>query len=232
MSPILAVSLLGSSLAVENRSSINLLISQPISGGFLTGLVLGTPAEGFFIGALFQMMFLGYVRVRGQRIPDLPVGAVTGTALYVLTYRGLGGDPAFEGLVLFWSLFIAILVSGFGGAVYKGWETASWHLYTLARDSVKQGRPGSASALHLSTLLFHFLYGFLILLIVITAGRSFIMAVATSVRGATTGSLDMLSCLVPFIGIGFLLRLHFTTGRIFWFGAGFLASYVFFIVRG
>jgi PTS system mannose-specific IIC component/PTS system mannose-specific IID component len=232
MSPILAVSLLGSSLAVENRSSINLLVSQPICSGFLTGLVLGAPTEGFFIGALFQMMFLGYVRIRGQRIPDLPVGAVTGAALYILTYRGLGGDPALEGLVLFWSLFIALLVSGLGGAVYKGWETGSWHLYTLARDSVSRGQTERASALHLSTLLLHFLYGFLILLIVLSAGRSFIMTVATSVRGTETGSLDMLSSLVPFIGIGFLLRLHFSTGRVFWFGAGFLVSYVFFIVRG
>lgn len=219
-------------MALENRSSLGLLLSQPISGGVLTGLVLGAPGEGLFIGALLQMIFLGFVSVRGLRIPDIPVGAVAGAALYILSGRALGGDPSLEGFMLFWAILTALFVSGLGGSIYKGWETVSWRLFELAGDYIREGKMGRASAVHLSTLLFHFLYAFVVLLIGVPLCRMLVVFVASRLHAEATGPLGLLLYVLPLIGAGRLMQLHMATRRIFWFGAGFLASYVFLIVRG
>lgn len=232
MSSLLAASALGGLLALDNRGSLRFMISQPICGGLLTGLVLGAPYEGFMAGALFQMMFLGCVFVRGERIPDMPVGGVTAAALYVLVNRKLGGDPAVHGAILFWSLLLGIAVSWLGVFVYRLWRRWSVRFYDSAAGFAADGRPGRASAIHMSAVLFHFLYPFLVIAAVLALGRSLICFIVIKAGSASGGSISLLYVLVPFIGLGSLVRLHFIRTRVFWFGAGFLVSYVFLLARG
>ncbi len=232
MNQIVVTSLLGGVLAIDNRSSLRLMISQPLCGGFLTGLILGAPAEGFFAGAIFQMIFLGYVSLRGEHTLDLPLGGVVCAALYILTNRELGGHTAVDGIIFFWSFLLAIVVSGLGNYMYRLWDNLSWNLYGLALRFAKEGRIGLASAIHLSTLIFHFVFGFVVLVVAILGGRAFIVFAATKAPNVSVGSLDMLYILLPFIGVGSLVRLHFISARAFWFGAGFLVSYVFILFRG
>lgn len=232
MSSVLAVSVLGGFLALDHRGSLRFMISQPICGGLLAGLILGAPAEGFMAGSLLQMMFLGYVFVRGERVPDIPVGGVTAAALYILVNRKLGGDPSLHGTILFWSLLLGITVSWLGSLVYRLWERWSVRLYDSAAGYVAEGRPGYASAIHLSALIFHFLYPFLVLTVMLMLGRAFIYFITVSAGDVLGGSISMLHVLVPFIGLGSLVRLHFIRTRVFWFGAGFLVSYLFLLAKG
>jgi mannose/fructose/N-acetylgalactosamine-specific phosphotransferase system component IIC len=232
LNPILAASTLGGVLAVDNRSSLGLMISQPICGGLLTGLALGAPSEGMAAGALFQMLFLGFVPLRGERMADLPLGGVTAAALYIIAGRDTGGSPVDSGLVLFWSLFAAFMISALSRIGYELWERRSWSLSVAAMRFVDQGRLGSASAVHLSALLLHFIFGFLLLAVFLPVGRAFIAALLTRVGGESTGSLQLLYLMIPFIGLGHLVRMQLVKARAFWFGSGFLVFYVFFLVRG
>lgn len=232
MSPVLSVAILGGFLAVDFRSSLKLMISQPICGGLLTGMVLGSTMEGFVAGALFQMLFLGFVTVRGEKIPDLPVGGIAAAALYILSSRSLGNDIALKGIVMFWSFLVAIIVTGAGQYFYVLWEKSSTLLTGKAFDYVKEGKLRAASSIHLSILLLHFLYGFTALLILLPAGRLLIVFAAAKTGGFASGSFNAFSLLIPFIGTGSLIRLYRERSRAVWFAAGFLMTLLIVMVRG
>ena len=163
MNPVVAASILGGLLAVDYRSSLGLMVSQPICGGLLTGLVLGAPAEGMLAGGLIQMIFLGHVPVRGEQKPDLPTAGVTAAALYILVGRAVGDDPALGGSILFISLFTGMLAAVAGHYVYRWWERRATALAIAAARSAEAGRFRRISVIHLSTVALHFAYAFCVL---------------------------------------------------------------------
>ncbi len=224
MSPFLAVSLLGGFLALDLRSSIRIMISQPICSGLLVGLLLGSPSEGFFAGALFQTLFLGDVDLRGNGTLDLPVGGIAASAIYVLVLRGFSGDPSARGFVLLCSILSGIAAAGAGKAFYLWWEEASVPLIVSATRYIKEGRYRLVSAIHLSFLAVHFLYAFLFLLIVVPIGRYLISVSASHLPRFLGGRLEHLYLLLPLIGVGSLLRFYTGRSRVFLFGSGFLLT--------
>jgi len=230
MSAYLTVSLIGGVLALEHRSSLRLMLSQPICSGPIIGLALGSPGEGLLAGLMFQVMFLGYVHLRGERIPDIPLGGMTASALYILSMRRLGGG--YEGPVLLVSLLIGLMVSLGGYALYRAWQRKAWDVSALAMRYVMEGRERLAARLHVAVLAFHFALGFILLMIFVPAGVEVITRIAGR-TGETWGeSLEAVRYVVPFIGAGLLARLYFVRDRAFWFGAGFLVTYVFFLFKG
>lgn len=66
----------------ESRS-FNIGMSMPMLAGWFTGLVLGNPTTGLFIGGTLQLMTLGINTYGGTSIPNTTVGAIVGTALSI-----------------------------------------------------------------------------------------------------------------------------------------------------
>jgi mannose/fructose/N-acetylgalactosamine-specific phosphotransferase system component IIC len=228
---VLSVSLLAGALAAEDRSSLRLMVSQPMCGGLCAGLLLGSVRDGFLAGALLQMLFLGMVMVRGLRVPDLSVGGVSAAALYILTQRATGSDPAAKGLTLFVSLFAALGAALIGGAVHRLWERYSSFLAPWALRLAERGRFQIISALHFSTLAVHGIVGCAVVAGAVMAG----VPLAASVIGAAPAGLREplvpVSVLVPFVGAGSLLLLSGTRVRLFLFGAGFAIVLVIMLFR-
>jgi len=230
MGAYLAVSLIGGALTLENRSSLRLMLSQPICSGPILGLVLGAPAEGLLAGLMFQFMFLGYVHLRGECMPDIPVGGIAAAALYILSLRRLGG--AYGGTVLFLSLLVGLFVSLGGYALYRVWEHRAFGVSSLALRYAMEGRIRQAARLHMAGLLFHFAFGFVALALVVPAGVELVTALALRAGEGWNESLQSIRFMTPFIGAGLLARLYFVRERAFWFGAGFLVTYVLFLFGG
>lgn len=221
MSPVLSASLLAGALASENRSSLRLMVSQPLCGGFLTGLLLGNLRDGFLAGALLQMLFLGMITVRGMRMPDLTLGGVAGAAVYILAQRETSSDPGVKGLALFISLAVALGVAIIGSAVHRFWESRSFFLTRWATRAAAGGRFRLASALHFSTLAVHGIAGFAVVAGAVIAGVPLAAAVIGVVPRQSCEPLASLHVLLPFIGAGSLLALNVTKARVFLFCAGF-----------
>ncbi|MCK4538734.1 MAG: PTS sugar transporter subunit IIC [Candidatus Krumholzibacteria bacterium] len=232
MNPVFAVAIVGGVLAVDYRSSLRLMISQPICGGLITGIVLHAPAEGLLVGALMQMMFLGLVNIRGRTTPDLPVGGVVAAALYILISAESGGDHLLRGNVLFWSILTGVLVAGLGQYVYTVWERSSSGLTRAAFGYVREGKLRRASMIHLSILLVHFIYGALLIILLVPIGTIALAAVVELTSPVVGGSLAALTVILPFIGVGSLMRLYRSRSQVFWFTAGFLVTIMIVLVRG
>jgi mannose/fructose/N-acetylgalactosamine-specific phosphotransferase system component IIC len=221
MNPVLSASLLAGALALDNRSSLRLMISQPVCAGFLAGIVLGNPREGLLAGAVLQAMFLGMVPVRGIGMGDLALGGVAVSSLYILALRSATIDPAARGLVLLLSLAASLGVAAAGRSLYRFWETRS-HVFTRAAlEFAGKGRFALASALHFSTLAIHFAIGFAVTAAVVIAGVPAVVGIVGAVGGKWAEPLASLPVLLPFIGAGSLLALNFGRVRGFMFLAGF-----------
>jgi len=108
---ILLVALIGALANFDRRTSLRLMFSQPICTGFLTGIVMGLPMQGFMFGAILQMMILGVVSVRGSLVPEFEIGGVVGTALYLSALRFSAMDISVEGAIFFLAIAVTLLVS-------------------------------------------------------------------------------------------------------------------------
>lgn len=224
MTSILAASILGGFLAVEHRSSLRLMVSQPLVGGLLTGILLGAPLQGFIAGAFFQILFLGHIQMRGERSPDLPSGGVAAAALYILVSRDSGGAPPVDGDIMVWSMLIAILVAGLGMYFHAAWCSRSAGLADRALDHARGGRFREASSIHLSMLAVHFLYGFAVIFAALTAGRPLAAWAAGKPGLIDAGPPGLILLLIPFVGIGSILRIHLAKSHAFWLASGFLLT--------
>lgn len=66
-----------------------LQLSKPAISGFLAGIIMGDINTGLLVGATLQLMVLGVGTFGGSSIPDFGTGAIIGTALGVVSGKGI-----------------------------------------------------------------------------------------------------------------------------------------------
>jgi len=223
---ILLITLIGAFANLDRRTSLRLMFSQPISTGFLTGVVMGLPMEGFMFGAVLQMMVLGVVSVRGSLVPEFEIGGVVGTALYLYALKFSAMDISVKGAMFFLAIAVALLVSTILAFLYRVWERKSSILADYAVNLARRGEIGKVSAIHSMTILAHFLIGG-----VMTAVFLFVFTPVIEIMVGWHGldslrSLSSLEVFLPFIGVGFLVTFLNTRMKVFWFAVGFLITVV------
>jgi mannose/fructose/N-acetylgalactosamine-specific phosphotransferase system component IIC len=232
MSSLLVVSLLGGALITEEKSSVGLMLSSPICAGLLVGLVMGKPSEGFFAGALFQMIFMGYVPVRGERSMSVGAASIAGVAIYLLGCRTTGNDSSFQQDILFLSILMGVLISGTGDFCYITRENSFWSISRSATGHATAGNYSKASWWHMGGLFADFFSGFLFILATVALGRYVVSTAAGFMDSLSGNMMPSLKVLIPFIGVAALMRIHIFSSKVIWFGAGFIVTVVFFLIRG
>ncbi len=70
--PLLATSLLGALLAMDQTAWGQFLISRPLPAGLLLGLALGEPGAGACLGLLFELLWVRSIPI-GSHVPFLPL---------------------------------------------------------------------------------------------------------------------------------------------------------------
>ncbi len=232
MISLLAVSLVGGVLIAEDKSSLGLMLSAPICAGYLAGLVLGDPVRGFLAGALFQMIFIGYSPVRGEKLLSVKAASIAGVAIYLLGCRSAGNHSSLHPDILLISILLGVMISGVGDFCYISRENGFWSISgSIARNAVN-GKIRRASWFHRAGVLIDFFSGFLFLMVVVGAGHILVIQAAGFITDYTGDMMEGLRALIPFIAVAALLRLHIFTSRIVWFASGFVLTLLVFTVRG
>jgi PTS system mannose-specific IIC component len=232
MNPILSVSLLAGALTFEHKTGLRLLLSAPLCGGFLTGIILGAPTEGLLAGLMLQVLFLGSVGLRGRRAPDIQASGVLAASLYIMICKRMAGDASVEGMVLFWALLYTLAAARVQSIFYRWWERVLASPIGKGLDYAKRGSGAQAAAIHLALSSMHFVFGFALVLLFLPAGLMIIGFLSQSLEALSAGSIWVLPLMIPLIGAGSLLKLYLDRAHLFWFGAGFLLTAVFFIFGG
>ncbi|MGD2070574.1 MAG: PTS sugar transporter subunit IIC [Gemmatimonadota bacterium] len=155
----LVLSLVGGLLTVEGTSVGQFMISRPLVAGTLTGLLLGTPAAGFGMGALLEVYLLVSFPTGGARFPEAAPATV---AAVVASAPGTAGALAVAlAMALVWghvaglSTTLLRIVNGRLAAPEEGRRTPSrvvaGHLTALLLDLVR-GTVLTAAAIWTSRL--------------------------------------------------------------------------------
>ncbi len=232
MDPLLTASLLGGAFSFEYRTSIRLYLSAPLVSGWITGLLLGVPLHGLVAGLLMQLLFIGSVRLRGRPEADLPPAGVIASAAFIIVSRDTGRVATMDGLILFWSLLLGLTAAALGSIFYMQWEKFVSGLVARGLGLARKGRTRSAAAVHIGLSLVHFVWGLLIVLLVLLPGIPAVRYLSTRLDMMSAGSMGSFPFLVPLIAAGAILKLLRDRTRLFWFGAGFLIAAVFFLFGG
>lgn len=232
MSPLTAVTLLAGILNFEYRSSIRLMVSSPLCGGALTGLVLGAPAEGLLAGLMLQTLVLGAIRVRGRSEPALAPAGVLCAAVYIEASKAAAGIASIEGLVLFLSVLAGAAAAGIGGFLYRRWESVAAGPADRGLALAAGGKLGAAGLVHIALTLSHLAIGALLALVLYPAALAAVVLLAGRLETLAAGSTAAAAVMIPFAGAGSLLRLYIYRTHLFWFAAGFLVAAVFVLFGG
>jgi mannose/fructose/N-acetylgalactosamine-specific phosphotransferase system component IIC len=81
LGPVFATLLWGAWVAADATAFVQLLVSQPLIAGAVTGWLWQRPEIGLELGALLQLYACGVLPLGGRTPEDFPTGAVVGVAV-------------------------------------------------------------------------------------------------------------------------------------------------------
>jgi mannose/fructose/N-acetylgalactosamine-specific phosphotransferase system component IIC len=105
------LTILGSLIMLDKYAFGEFGISQPLITGTIIGGICGDIYTGIYLGAMFQLIFLGGLPIGRDIPPDGQTAGIIGTGSYFLL-RNLNAD----GHALFVAVLIALLAAIIGGA--------------------------------------------------------------------------------------------------------------------
>jgi len=164
------LALAGGIVGLDGTSFPQIMISRPVVAGALMGWVLGVPAEGAALGAIFELFHLGILPIGASRYPE----AGTAIVASVWAYAASGADPGTGFLMaiafgLFWER-----LTGASVVLLRRWNST---ILTLGEP---RATPGSIQGRHLLALAADF-------------GRSALVSVVGGLAGAS-----LVAILVPY----------------------------------
>ncbi len=168
-------------------------MDSPILAGWFTGLVLGNPAAGLYIGGTLQLMTLGVATYGGMSIPNTVIGAVIGTALSFSMDVQL-------------ALGIAIPVATFAIQLDVLRRYACVFLSNRADALIDKKEYDKAARMNLGGILVKGLAVTIPVLLVLVFGDAFAEGIMAAVPASFIAALKTSGGVMPVVGVVVLLR--------------------------
>jgi mannose/fructose/N-acetylgalactosamine-specific phosphotransferase system component IIC len=195
---ITGISLAIAIICLDQTAVGQVMISQPLVGGWLLGALLGVPMEGLAAGTLLQFLCLAEMTLGASIPPDRPLAALVGTALYLTSARPpLWTDAAFLGAVVVLYFPLAWLARSLDIGVRRinrRWTAA-------AASLIDDGRFGAAQMAALGGIPLFFVRAFVFSWIALWVLGS-LSAASPPWSSVFAGPLGIVARLVPFAGLG------------------------------
>ncbi|HDY87107.1 MAG TPA: hypothetical protein ENH82_03205 [bacterium] len=109
----LALLLMAGIVAMDTTSGPQVLVSEPIVSCSALGLLFGNPEMGLMLGIVFQLLWLGYLPLGGERSPDNNLAAFISSASLFSAARIF----SFEGIEIRAALIPIMLYGVFIGLI-------------------------------------------------------------------------------------------------------------------
>jgi mannose/fructose/N-acetylgalactosamine-specific phosphotransferase system component IIC len=110
----------GGLVAADTTAFLQLLVSQPIVAGFVTGVLWGRPEIGLEIGSILQLFACASLPLGGRTPEDFPAGTVVGVATAAALDHALPVASA-QGSPLAYGLLVAFVVA-LAGRSLTAWQ--------------------------------------------------------------------------------------------------------------
>ncbi len=220
VSLVFAVALLGGLVGLDRTAAGQIMVSQPLVAGPLTGWFLGDSVTGAVIGSVMELVWLLDLPV-GTFVPaDATVGTVAAVAIAVIG----GGGKASLDLIGFSILLTTVMVP----ITMMADEFVRKRNARLAEMAVAASGEDAACRLskaHLAGLVVFFLKAFLLCLLIIPAGLTAVVLFAPLPDRFHRG-MELFVKALPLLGAALILHKLSLSFMDRFFIAGFAATFL------
>ena len=152
----LAVSGLGGLVGLDATSFAQTMISRPLVAATITGVILGRPAEGLFLGSILELFALVILPVGAARYPESGTAAVAATAAY------MAATPLFSPAVVLLAVLFSLLWEHVGGLTVVWARRFNERLVVLDVDTAEPAFDRRLEQRHRLTLVIDFLRAYVV----------------------------------------------------------------------
>lgn len=168
---------------------------QPVTAGFVTGLILGDITTGLFIGGTLQLLSLGISNFGGASIPDYQTASIVATFITITT-----GQEASVGISI--GIPVALLMVQLD--VIR--NTIGIWMVHQAEAGAKKGNYGTITKMQMFGVFLTAATTGIPVALAVIFGPSLINTVLDYTPEWLTDGLTVAGGLLPAVGIGLLLR--------------------------
>ncbi|HUJ18293.1 MAG TPA: PTS sugar transporter subunit IIC [Nitrospirota bacterium] len=162
---ILLAAAAGGLIGLDRTAAGQVMISQPIVAGPVTGWLLGDPSAGFVIGALLELIWVLDMPV-GNFVPaDITVGTVSATAIAVI---GSGGQAPLD--LIGFSILLTTGMAPVSMITDQFIRKSNAALAESARAGADEDPACALSRSHIAGVAVFFLKSFVLVLLFVPAG--------------------------------------------------------------
>lgn len=187
------------------------LFGRPIVLSVFVGLVLGDIKQGIIIGAQLELIWMGIAGIGVSTPPDYVTGGVIGTAMAIISHRGIG-------VALTIAVPVAVLAANLGTLVRV---VNLWFSHKADKYAETANFKGINMMLFLPTILF-FLSTFIPTFLAMLLGASKINIIINAIPKVILEGLTVAGNLLPAVGFALLLDMLFSKKMFVFFFLGFL----------
>ena len=201
---------------LDERIFGSTLFGRPIFLSIFVGLILGDLKQGIIIGAQLELVWMGIAGIGAATPPDYVTGGVIGTALAIMSGKGIG-------IALAIAVPVAVLAQSLGVLV----RVINLYFSHKADEYAKNANfKGVALMLWIPAFLF-FLSTFVPTFLAMILGATKINIIVNAIPKVILDGLTVAGNLLPAVGFALLLDMLFSKKLMVFFFFGFLvASYL------
>jgi mannose/fructose/N-acetylgalactosamine-specific phosphotransferase system component IIC len=197
---IFGAALIGGLIGLDRTAVGQVMVSQPVVAGPLTGWILGDPAAGLVVGGVLELIWVLDLPV-GTFVPaDSTVAAVAATAI-----AAIGGGGRSDLAVIGFSLFLTTIMVPFTMFADHLMRTRNAQIPDLAMGRDRRPTESRVTRWHLAGIIAFFLKSFTLCLAFIPAG---IIVLSWFQRAPDPFPQAMVAFILflPFLGVASMAR--------------------------
>lgn len=193
---IVFLSLFIAALILENYGYGYWMISRPVIGGPILGLIMGDIQTGLIVGGSVELMFMGVLPIGGSVPPNAQIAGLIGTAFAIMS----GGKPEI-GIVL--AMPVGILAQFL---IMLAWNINIF-LTHKADKYIEAGDTKKIEQTHLMGLLVFFSIFFISTFAALKFGSEGVSKIVDSLPEWLNQGLKATSTILPAVGMAMLLKM-------------------------
>lgn len=183
-------------ILLENYGYGYWMISRPVVGGAIVGLLMGDLQTGLIVGGSVELMYMGVLPIGGSIPPNAHVAGMISTVFAISS-----GGNAEIGIAL--ALPIGILAQFLTMLIWN----INIFLMHLADKEIAEGNVRKVELIHMSGLITFFLAYFAATFLAVYFGSDFVQRVVDNIPNWLNLGLTVASGILPAVGMAMLLKM-------------------------
>ena len=203
---IVLLCLLGGLIALDTTAAFQILLSHPLVGCTLAGLVLRDVGMGLTVGILLELPWLLEIPVGGARFSEGNLGALIAAGVAILVNRVVERPE----IVMLLALVYGIVWAFFIGKSVQGTRKLNTYLAHRADGAALRGEHRRVSSYHLLAIVTQFLLGIGITALSVAFGVAFLEMLVEKLPVALDASLLYTKMILMGVGLAAMVKLFYS----------------------